>query len=108
MDDEIRLRVLEERVHSIGRSTRETEKCCGALKGDASRLGERVVVLEHDLNGKCADMVHNVETLTERSASGHKQLDLLEKEVNSLRSKLWAAVFTAIGALILDIVRFIH
>ena len=108
VDDEVRLRVLEERVRSIGRSTREAEKCCGALRGDAQRLGERVVVLEHDLNGKCAGMVGTVDGIVEDVSADHKVLELLGNEVDILRSRLWWAVTIALGALFLDIIQAVH
>lgn len=107
VDDEVRVRVLEERVHGIGRATREAEKCCGALRGDAQRLGERVVVLEHDMNVNCNSVKSDVKNMVTQSAKDHVLIDDLVDEMNTLRSRLWWAVTIALGAVIMDLIGLI-
>ena len=104
IDDEVRVRVLEERVHTIGRMTREAEKCCGGLRGDAQRLGERVVALEHDVNTNCVALKHDVNDLVVQSTEDAVVVKALQAEVDLLRSRLWWAVSIALGALILDLI----
>lgn len=106
-DDEVRLRVLEERVHTIGRMTREAEKCCGALRGDAQRLGERVVVLEHDMNVNCGSIKSDVKNMVTQSTKDHVLIDDLVAEMDTLRSRLWWAVTIALGAVIMDLIGLI-
>lgn len=108
IDDEVRLRVLEERVHTIGRMTREAEKCCGALRGDAQRLGERVVVLEHDMNQNCGSVKSDVKNMVTQSAKDHVVIDDLVGQLDTLRSRLWWAVTIALGAIILDVIGMVH
>lgn len=103
VDDEVRVRVLEERVHGIGMMTREAEKCCGGLKGDLSRLGERVVVLEHDVNTHCVELRHMVDGLVSQRESDNVTVKTLQADLERLRQRLWWAVTVALGAVIIDL-----
>lgn len=107
MCDSVRFRVLEKDVERLDGSVREAERCCGMLKGDASRLSERVVVLEHDVNSKCAGMVGDVDGLKVDVAEVGVLVESLQGEVRVLRSRLWWAITVALGAVMLDLIHLV-
>ena len=104
MCDEVRFKVLEADVHRLERRLGESERCCGMLKGDASRLSERVVVLEHDVGSRCC----GVDGLRVGVAKQEEVLSALRGEVDTLRSRLWWAITVALGALIMDIIGIVR